>query len=386
MNELSNAPAVRIIADDLTGALDAAAPLAARLGSFPVVWGAPRVPRFNHAAFDTETRDVEEHTAIVRTAEAAALWWRGFSGLAFKKVDSMWRGHSAAEIAAAMAAGEFDRAVVAPAFPAQGRLTRDGAQWVVGADGARCIAPDLVADLCSAGLSAAHESAVGSAACVRVCDATDQDALFAVVARHTRPGTRTLWCGSAGLAHALAASITAGDHAAARHGVAAAGPILVIVGSDHAVTQEQASALARAPGVLEWWLDLNRPEAASLVPASDIIALRFSARAGTERALVTIKIQRALIHAVAALPRPRLVIVIGGATLFALGVALAANSLAVAGECRVGVPNASWIDGQWSGIPVVTKSGGFGGPDLLVALVLAASYAAAATPLIMGIN
>ena len=128
------------------------------------------------------------------------------------------------------------------------------------------------------------------------------------------------------------------------------------------------------------------PEAASLVPASDIIALRFSARAGTERALVTIKIQRALIHAVAALPRPRLVIVIGGATLFALGVALAANSLAVAGECRVGVPNASWIDGQWSGIPVVTKSGGFGGPDLLVALVLAASYAAAATPLIMGIN
>ncbi len=385
MNRIPHVPGVRIIADDLTGALDAAAPLAARLGPFPVGWGAARVPRCNHAVFDTETRDVEQHTAIFRTAEAATLWWRGFGGLAFKKVDSMWRGHGAAEIAAAMTAGEFDCAVVAPAFPEQGRVTRDGAQWVIGAEGARCIAPDLVANLCSAGLHAAHERAAGSA-CVRVCDATDQDALVAVVARHTRPGTRTLWCGSAGLAHALAATMTAGDLAPARHGGAAAGPVLVIVGSDHPVTQEQARALARAPGVLEWWLDLERPESTSPVPAADIIALRFSAGDGTERALVTMKIQQALIHSVAALPRPRLVIVIGGATLFALSVALGANALSVEGERRVGVPDASWIDGRWSGIPVVTKSGGFGGPDLLVALVLAAATTAAAVPLVMGRN
>ncbi len=376
--------AVRIVADDLTGALDAAAPLAARLGAFTVGWHADAVPDAERAAFDTGTRDLGSEAAVRRTAAVARRWWRGFSGLAFKKVDSVWRGHAAAEIAAAMAVAEFDIAVVAPAFPALGRITRDGAQWVTTDAQARCVASDLVAVLRAAGLDAARDGAGGAAARVVVCDAGDQRALEAIVERHAVAGRRRLWCGSAGLAHALARALPGADGAlpsAPPAAIGSRGPIVVVVGTDHPVAQAQAAALARVPGVFEMWIDVDQEDGAGAPVApvgASVILLRFAVRAGQRRADVQRHARQALLRAAPRLPRPRLAIATGGETLSALAAALGASELAVAGERRTGVPSCAWMDGRWAGTALFSKSGGFGAPDLLASLVLDAGAPVAA--------
>ena len=66
-----------------------------------------------------------------------ALDWFASADIAFKKVDSLLRGNSFAEIAWLMGQGRFARAVFAPAFPAQGRITVDDRQWLVTPDLAR---------------------------------------------------------------------------------------------------------------------------------------------------------------------------------------------------------------------------------------------------------
>lgn len=375
MTTVAPALSIRIIADDLTGALDAAAPLAARHGIFTVGWGELRAPGDERAAFDTETRDADPLTAISRTAAAAELWWRGFTGLAFKKVDSVWRGHAAAEIAAAMTAGGFECAVVAPAFPAQGRLTREGAQWVASAGGPRCVAPDLVANLRAAGLSAAREHAADTSARVWVCDASDQGALAAIVERHARAGAHVLWCGSAGLAYALARTLPGIEDATERQSrvsTAPTGPVLVLVGTDHPVTQAQAEALAGVPGIFERWIDLdgadNRLPSAVTPDDAPIVLVRFVVRPDAARVDVRARARRALVREVAMLPRPRLAIVTGGETLYALGEALGATALTVDRERYAGVAHGAWADGGWAGVPVLSKSGGFGAQDLLVTL------------------
>src|SRR5205814_4669044 len=63
---------------------------------------------------------------LVPEDDAAPRW-------VYKKIDSMLRGHPRAELLALMAALGESRGVVAPAFPAEGRTTRDGRQYIAGA-------------------------------------------------------------------------------------------------------------------------------------------------------------------------------------------------------------------------------------------------------------
>ena len=111
---------LRIVADDLTGALDTAAPFAAARGPLPVLLGSGRGRRQLRARY--------------RDARAArpAFGWVGHlhgAGLAFKKIDSLLRGRTTREIAACLQSGLFRSAIIAPAFPAQDRITRMGRQY-----------------------------------------------------------------------------------------------------------------------------------------------------------------------------------------------------------------------------------------------------------------
>ena len=76
---------------------------------------------------DTQSRD-----------EAVEIDWRAsFAGadVSYKKVDSLLRGRTAEEVADCLNSGLFRSAVIAPAFPAQQRITRDGRQlWRRGPD------------------------------------------------------------------------------------------------------------------------------------------------------------------------------------------------------------------------------------------------------------
>ncbi|XKH60014.1 four-carbon acid sugar kinase family protein [Halomonas sediminis] len=131
---------VVIIADDLTGALDAAAPFASRGADARVVVSLERLERClanwegdypQVLAVNTESRHLHADEAAARVADAARQLDRVAPELWFKKVDSTLRGQVIAEsLALRKATGR--RLLVAPAVPTQGRVVRDAEVWVEG--------------------------------------------------------------------------------------------------------------------------------------------------------------------------------------------------------------------------------------------------------------
>lgn len=372
-------PAVRIVADDLTGALDAAGPFAASGDAVGVYWDARAAA--SHAggrvALDTACRELPGDEVSARTRAAVDALWSRFRGLAFLKVDSVWRGSPAASIAAA--AGAFERVVVAPAFPEQGRVTRGGGQWVVDAGGVRCAVPDIVSELRRHGVDAATQAQASPSTRVVVCDAESPADLEAIVERHSRDGVRTLWCGTRGLARALAARATQGPGAAsiaaAAHApVALHGPILFVVGTDHPVSVAQSRALEGQRGVACRTVDTaGAGDGAECADGAAALLLRFAIAEGTPRDTARRLIAEALRREVARMRPPGAVMATGGETVRALGEALGATRLDVHAEYEPGIPRGAWGDGRWAGTPILSKSGGFGAPDLFARLAASAA-------------
>ena len=111
------ATTVRILADDLSGALETAAPLAGVGGPIQVGWTAPVWPAgAGSMAFDTDSRE-RDATEVL----AAGLHAMVRADLAFKSIDSRLRGDTVREVAACVACGLFKSVVIAPAFPARGK-------------------------------------------------------------------------------------------------------------------------------------------------------------------------------------------------------------------------------------------------------------------------
>jgi uncharacterized protein YgbK (DUF1537 family) len=186
---------------------------------------------------------------------------------------------------------------------------------------------------------------------------------LAAAGRRLRPPL--LWVGSAGLARALAG--TTADPAWPR----LEPPLLIVIGSHHPVTRAQIQALRRHDPEL---VVEARPEQADLAPALARLAGRTCAAlvlavpdgTGAERAGPFF--ERTLGALAARLPRPRSLVVSGGATLHRLAALLDAHSLLVTGEPLPGVPRSVLRGGVWDGAVVISKSGGFGNQRLLIRL------------------
>lgn len=131
---------VAIIADDLSGALDTAAPFAARGGDARVVIGLEVLAATLTAwqgqwpdviAVNTESRHLNAEEAALRVSEAVRLLKRVGPQQWFKKIDSTLRGQVVAECRAMREALELPL-LLAPAVPAQGRVVRNAEVWVDG--------------------------------------------------------------------------------------------------------------------------------------------------------------------------------------------------------------------------------------------------------------
>jgi uncharacterized protein YgbK (DUF1537 family) len=352
---------VRIIADDLTGALDSAAPFAAATGPLPVFWDPRSIAEGTGSyAFDTETRD---------RFSAERTWLRHLhgAGLAFKKIDSLLRGRTADEIALCLRSGRFRSAIIAPAFPAQDRITRLGRQYWRPA-GQRAWQPvdlDLLLEL-RRSLPIVHAKSVKALAASGffLCDAETEEHLHAIVATGRRMAQPTLWCGSAGLARALAGPSRA-------EAFAPKAPLLMLIGSDHPVSRAQRDAFETALAPLASTDHSDIADAVARVAGSIgrgstsglALALPDAAPETARGILATIYELIA-----ARMPRPGSLFVTGGETLHGLLQALGAASLLATGELMPGVPHARIGGGRWHDLPVIAKSGGFGGPDLLIRL------------------
>src|SRR3954469_7136428 len=130
-------PRVLIVADDLTGAMDSAGPFAARgvetwVVAMPMRCDAALLRSACVVSVNTETRHVPANEAAARVREIVRhLRCDGFNVIV-KKIDSTLRGNVVAETLALMDASGRREAIIAAAFPAQGRTVRDGVVYVDG--------------------------------------------------------------------------------------------------------------------------------------------------------------------------------------------------------------------------------------------------------------
>lgn len=348
---------VRLLADDLTGALDTAAEFVGLCGPFDVIWsdaGAASAPR--SLAIDSGTRERSKVESVEIVARLAPLLRDG--EIAYKKVDSLLRGAWAAELGACLSTGHWASCVVAPAFDYQGRRTVDAQQFArtVNGDWHR-VGDNLLDQLKRDGVGALRGSSdTLSQGGVQVFDAESDLDLDRVVEMARRMAEPVLWCGSGGLAGALARNRGASAPSVLKR------PVLGLFGSDQATTASQLAACGKATVALaegEGGAGVQRKL------ASDRMALvKFALPDGLSRADAAQRIARELTALTAALDPPGTLIVAGGETLKAMCLALGAHALEVTGRIVPGLPRSTLQGGRWAGVDVISKSGAFGAPEL----------------------
>ncbi|MFL5289512.1 MAG: four-carbon acid sugar kinase family protein [Rhodopila sp.] len=352
--------ALRLVADDLTGALDTAAEFVGMTGPVHAFWhGAIPSILPPNAALDSGTRELDAvSAATIVTTLAPAL---AEADIPFKKIDSLMRGPTLAEIAACLRFGKWERAVLAPAFPYQGRATRGGVQHARDPQGHwSAVGGDIVASLRTQGVPAqTGRFGMPLPPGISVFDAeTDADLDNAAAVGRAASGS-VLWIGTGGLAQALARC------SPAQATTPLPLPLLGLFGSDQAVTAGQLAACGAD------WVRLR--DGGPAEAASIAARLRSNGRAlvsldlpqGLARAEAARRIGTELHRLVQALPPPGTLLVAGGETLRGLCLSLGARSLAVQGRIVPGLPRSILRGGAWDCVTVVSKSGAFGYPTLL---------------------
>ena len=369
---------------------------------------------FNLASFDvlslsTNTRQSTPGQAALRVRQTVDwLQQNGLAGPAtffYKKIDSLLRGHPAVELAAMQAALSLDHALVAPAFPAQGRFTLAGRQVIGSGNSAQHIdlrqvfgspSPEpsnihwLPLDHASSAARADWNAADPG---LYIADAASEADLDALARGALAQGIR-LACGSAGLARALQrvafqpekrdpssypARQPSRPHRFRRRGR----PMLVVAGSRAPALLRQIEAARRAgirvvtpgPSFTEEAEDRLEGIATSL-------ALVAALRAGQPVILTTAGLPLSplgdaviagrLAKVASSVVKAGLVgglLLTGGDTAAAVCQRLGAHLIELTGEPLPGIAAGALLDGPHAGLPVITKAGAFE-CDLLRLMIL----------------
>ena len=389
---------VTVLADDLTGACDTGCLFAGR-GAVGVI-AEPALPHHDArvVTVDTESRALPASAAARHVrATAGRLGARLGSGRAFKKIDSTMRGSVGAELGGLLEAGSWDGALVCPAFPAQGRVVRDGLLRVDGvlahesavgrdrhypartSDVAALLAPALARPVTRlplptvrAGTESVLERLAEAAGGVVAADA-ESDADLVVLARAAARRSALLLAGSAGLGRAFAAAL---DYPPPRAALPIGNAWLWVVGSRHPASRAQLLALeaAGAPGA---WVDDDTPPdldpllralrrgAPAFVASAAAAALEPSEAAAALGAAAAHVLERTV---------PDLLAITGGETAFGVIGALGASRLDLLGAPESGLALGTLTLGDGGALPsrrvaFLTKAGGFGPPDLFLTLL-----------------
>lgn len=421
-----------VIADDLTGAGDTGVQFAqAGLQTRALMgdWSGPSAQGADLVVINTESRALSSEAAYEAVSRAASRLRSVGARPVYKKIDSTMRGPVGAYVDAVLDVFEQPMAVVCPAFPDNGRVVVGGCLLVGGQPAARTpVGQDPVAPVRESSLPAllaaqsrrpVHHVGTdqldrGAEALGRhlaglsrngdsivVIDAISDNDLQAIVKATEPMRERVLLVGSAGLAQPLAREL-----AAERQGVddvQRQRGALVVVGSVNPVSREQMARLGEASGVefvsldvtalmqddAAWQRSVDEARAAvrQAASAGRIVVLTTpgeradidaAQKAGVARGMspgqVAARIAEALGSvAVAALDEAPMVgvVVTGGDTAQAMLDLLQADGIDLVSEVLPGIPFGRIHGGQRPGLQIVTKAGGFGGPD---ALLRAAMY------------
>jgi uncharacterized protein YgbK (DUF1537 family) len=361
---------VRALADDLTGAFDAGAAFVGMCGPMPVCWRDDALPDTASFILDNETRG-EAHASVAAARTQGQLALLEQADLVFKKIDSLMRGHTLAELRACIDSSRFASVVIAPAFPAQGRVMRGGQQFAdLGGGQWERVGANLLDQFADPVDGDAHHVAPGDRASghgVFICDAATEADMRSLRERLAGADGPLLWCGSAGLARALSSTPTVPCRLPP-------GSSLVVVGSNHTVSERQVAALRQAmPDVV-----CNVDMVCDLDEVRGFVRRRFDAGgaaviAMTIGAVSSLQARQRMVEVVTevlpALPAPDRLIVTGGETLLLTLEALHARSAIVKGEVAPGIAIGEAVGGIWDGVTFSSKSGAFGASSLLLELL-----------------
>ena len=374
-----------IVADDLTGAADAAGAYGETYSSAIVFGVDGSWPDAEILAVDTESRHLPEIEAAELVASAvrrSVLMGRPV----FKKIDSLLRGNVGAEVSAALAElahAERGIAVVAPAFPATGRTTFGG---VVHVDGVPHTAGpfqgNIVWALSAGGLKTGHLATTsrspeelakrvhvmhGEGFDAVVLDATNDADLKQIARAMKLLDLPALIVGSGGLASHVAPARPRGDqNLADRFNLSR---VLIVVGSYSVVARSQIQALLK-DGIHHVELNLDNPSKANMwtqlahSSSDTLLTPDLAAPVAKENAAAVAAMLAATVRAI--VDDYDALVLTGGETARAVVDALGVDHLRVLGEIEPGVVLSEL---PRRGQLVVTKSGAFGDPETLARVV-----------------
>ena len=373
--------------------MDAAAPLAER--GLPT-WVVAEIERYASqdlvgaqvVSINTSSRHLSEQDAARRMRTVPSELLDPRCEILIKKIDSTLRGNAVAETLALLEASGRAAAVVAPAFPRQGRTLVAGVVHVNGVPLAntelardslspppteplhvlfRAAAPQAEVCLVARGASLAV-SRVGRRKILVVDAASDED-LRSTVRSLSSQLSNTLLVGSAGIAEAVAHSCFEPPRQALAMPVVR-GQLVFVVGSRTEQSAQQVRALiesgqARLIGAPAGRVDL--PAALSAPETLLVIKAEPGGEGGETDAA---EVARRLADAAEALIERRPIaalVATGGDTASAMLRRLGQVALQVMGDLLPGIPFGRIRYGARE-LWLVTKAGGFGSRDALVSI------------------
>ncbi|QCA05513.1 D-threonate kinase [Pantoea vagans] len=401
---------VLVIADDFTGANDAGSGLAQAGARVHVLFGTT-APQPDEAAdvlvISTDSRAVSATQAAERVTQVVQHYAAQLQqGWLFKKIDSTLRGNVGAETVAALRASSKKMALVAPAVPRLGRTTRDGNVWVnqrllndteFASDPktpilSACILDQMqiegseidLATLRSDRLDAVLAAAQG----VVVVDAETEADLARLITAAARLAEKPLLVGAAGLSDALGAALS----------VRPSRPVLAVVGSMSRQAEQQIATLLNQHAVEIVDVDIRQlfqqpawrgrerwiEQAAAALRAGRHTVIRTCQHASQRHAIEDLCQQhrvtrQQLGEAICQLlgemtlslcqaQLPHALYLSGGDVAIAVAQALGASGFKIQGLVAGCVPHGVLLNSEFT-LPVMTKAGGFGDENTLVAAI-----------------
>lgn len=392
-----------VVADDLTGAADSGIQLVRAGYTTAVAFrGAPVPPSegLDATVVDTDSRLLPPQEARERVQEAGQALKD--ARIVYKKIDSTLRGPIAVEMEAALQVAGRSKAIVAPAFPSNGRSTVRGMQLIHGepvhetglandphTPVREAHIPSILAEEGFEGIVTLDTQDIEDPDTVRqvldgakwiVADAVEDSHLEALVRSVPNP-SEILWVGSAGLALALS-TVYPGPQAGDVSEVSSRRPhrVLMVVGSTNDIVREQLRWVSREAEVKCVPFDSLAVARGEL---KELIRNTFdSARKGLGKDHNTVlhttveenldsdgaeHLVAALADVVAKLSEESLfdaLVLTGGDTAVHVARSVGARSIMLEEEIEAGVPLGTLIGPN--PYPVVTKAGGFGNPETLL--------------------
>jgi len=401
---------VLVIADDFTGANDAGSGLA-QAGARVHVLFSSETPLDSAAAdvwvISTDSRAVSAAEAAART-EAVVRQHQAFiaQGWLFKKIDSTLRGNIGAEVRAALAASGKKRALIVPAVPRLGRVTRRGEVQV---NGVSLTKTEYVSDPKTPVISARVLTQLGIAgseidlAALRsdrfaallaeqqgavVIDAESESDIALILAAAAQLDETPLLVGAAGLSDALGAQLAARG----------AAPVLAVIGSMSASAQQQIARLAAQRDIALVDIDIRQlfehpcwpnraqwtEQALAALRNGRHTVIRTCQHADQRHEIDALCQQQQITRqqlgeaicqflgeltlAISRAQPPAALYLSGGDVAIAVAQALGASGFQIQGIVAGCVPHGVLFNSEFT-LPVMTKAGGFGDENTLVAVI-----------------